>query len=199
MTSRPRRLIGLLSTVGALGATALGALPAGVAQAALINLNPCNGAPLSQAFAPWWDNSSYEIAPGGDFESSSWSLSGSAAIVSGSEPFATTGTLGQSSLSLPAGSSATSPTTCVDAAYPDIRMFIGGTGSVAVSVVWNGTVIPAGVAAAGGSWSPTLPMVTTSAVAGAAGGGTAPVQVQVTALTGNPQVDDVFIDPWGGH
>jgi hypothetical protein len=75
-------------------------------------------------------------------------------------------------------------------------MFVGGTGSVAVSVVWNGVAIPAGVAGAGGSWSPTLPMVTTSAVTGAAEGGSAPVQVQVTALTGNPQVDDVFIDPW---
>jgi hypothetical protein len=75
-------------------------------------------------------------------------------------------------------------------------MFVGGTGSVAVSIVWNGVAIPAGVAMADGSWSPTLPMVTASAVMGGAGGGSAPVQVQLTALTGNPQVDDLFIDPW---
>jgi hypothetical protein len=161
-----------------------------------VDLNTCNTSQLSQPFTPWLDSSSYELAPGGDFESSSWSLSGGASIAAGSEPFAAAGSLGQSSLSLPAGSSAVSPVTCVDAAYPTVRMFLGGTGTAAVTVVWNGVSIPAGVAVAGGSWSPSLPMVTTSAVLGALGGGSTPVQIQVTALTGDPQVDDVFIDPW---
>jgi hypothetical protein len=191
-----RRVLGLISTASALGAGAFVALPAGVAQAGLIDLSACNSSALSQPFTPWGDTASYELAPGGDFETSTWSLSGGASIVPGSEPFAATGTLGQSSLSLPAGSSASSPMTCVDAAYPSVRMFIGGTGSVAVSVIWNGNSIPAGVAAAGGSWSPTLPMVTESAVLGALGGGTAHVSLEVSALTGNPQVDDVYIDPW---
>ncbi|HWE33029.1 MAG TPA: hypothetical protein VG410_06050, partial [Solirubrobacteraceae bacterium] len=144
------------------------------------------------------DNSSYELAPGGDFESSGWNLSGRASVVPGSEPYAATGTLGQYSLSLPAGSSATSPLTCVDAAYPTVRMFVAGTGAAAVSVVYNGFPIPAGVALAGGSWTPSLPMVTQSAILGALNGGTAQVSIQVTALAGNPQVDDVFIDPWRG-
>jgi len=195
----PRRLLGILTTTCALGAGAFVALPAGVAQAGLLNLNACNTSSLSQPFAPWGDYSSYELAPAGDFESSGWSLSGSAAIVAGSEPYAATGTLGQYSLSLPAGSSAESPATCVDAAYPTVRMFVGGTGTAAVSVVWNGIPIPAGVAVAGGTWEPSLPMVTTSAVLGALSGGSAQVEIEVTALTGNPQVDDVFIDPWGGH
>jgi hypothetical protein len=194
-----RRLLGLLSTASALGAGAFVALPAGVAQAGLLNFNTCNPSALSQPFAPWGDNSSYELAPGGDFETSTWSLSGGAAIVPGSEPFAATGTLGQYSLSVPAGASAESPATCVDAAYPTVRLFVGGTGTAAVSVVWNGITIPAGVATAGGSWSPTLPMVTTSAILGVLSGGSAQVELQVTGLTGNPQVDDVFIDPWGGH
>jgi hypothetical protein len=194
-----RRLLGLLSTACALGSAAFVVIPAGVAQAGLLNFGACNTSALSQPFAPWGDNASYELAPGGDFEASTWSLSGGAAIVPGSEPFAATGTLGQSSLSLPVGASAVSPATCVDAAYPTVRMFVGGTGSVAVSVVYNGIPIPAGVALAGGSWTPTLPMLTQSAVLGVLAGGSAQVKIEVTALTGNPQVDDVFIDPWGGH
>lgn len=198
MISNTRRLLGVVSATCALGGAALAAIPA-AAQASLINLSKCNTAALSQPFTPWGDNSSYELAPAGDFESSGWNLSNGASIVPGSEPYAATGTLGQSSLSLPAGSWATSPSTCVDAAYPTVRMFVGGTGTVAVSVVWNGIPIPAGVAVAGGTWTPTLPMVTQSAILGALGGGTAQVSIAVTALTGNPQVDDVFVDPMGGH
>jgi hypothetical protein len=39
-------------------------------------------------------------------------------------------------------------------------------------------------------------MVTSSAILGLLSGGTAQVSIDVTALTGSPQVDDVFIDPW---
>jgi hypothetical protein len=194
--SNTRRLLGLVSATCALGGAALAAIPA-AAQASVINLGACNTSALGQPFAPWGDNASYELAPAGDFESAGWNLSNGASIVSGSEPYAATGTLGQSSLSLPAGSWATSPSTCVDAAYPTVRMFVGGTGTVVVSVVWNGIPIPAGVAVAGGTWEPTLPMLTQSAILGALNGGTAQVSIEVAALTGNPQVDDVFIDPWG--
>jgi hypothetical protein len=194
-----RRLLGLLSTACALGSAAFVVIPAGVAQAGLLNFGACNTSPVSQPFAPWGDNASYELAPGGDFETSTWSLSGGAAVVPGSEPFAATGTLGQYSLSVPAGASAVSPQTCVDAAYPTARLFVGGTGSVAVSVVYAGVPIPAGVALAGGSWAPTLPMATEGAILGVLTGGSANVKLMVTGLTGNPQVDDVFIDPWNGH
>lgn len=195
MISSTRRLLGFVSATCALGVAAFAAIPA-AAQASLINLNTCNTSALSQPFAPWGDNASYELAPGGDFESSGWNLSGAASIVSGSEPFAATGTLGQYSLSLPAGSTATSPLTCVDAAYPTVRMFVGGTGAAAVSLVYDGIPVPAGVALAGGSWTPSLPMVTQSAILGALSGGSAQVSIQITALLGNPQIDDVFVDPW---
>jgi hypothetical protein len=198
----PRRLLGRLSAVCAAGAAAVAVLPAAAAHASLLgllNFNACNNSALSQPFTQWGDNASYELTPGGDFESSGWSLSHGASVVSGSEPYAVTGTLGSSSLSLPAGASAASPATCVDAAYPTVRFFVGGTGTVVVSVIYNGLTIPTGVAIAAGSWEPTLPMVTGSALWGLLGGGTAPVSVQFTALTGNPQVDDVFIDPYGGH
>ena len=162
----------------------------------LVNLSTCNLSALTQPFAPWLDFSRYELAPGGDFESSAWTLTGSAVLVAGSEPYAATGNRGSFSLSLPAGSSAQAPVTCVDAAYPSVRFFIAGQGLVAVSLVDGDLVIPAGIAVAGGRWLPTPTMITTSAVLGALSGGVADVSVAFTALAGAPRIDDVFIDPW---
>ena len=197
-----RRLIRTASVVITLGTAALlmpivsDARADGVDPTSLVNTNPCNLSALSHPFARWLDSADYELAPGGDFESSTWTLSGGAKLVAGSEPYAATGTLGSSSLSLPAASSAQSPPTCVDAAYPSIRFFIAGKGSVAVNVVDGGLVIPAGIAVAGGGWSPSPVMLTISAVLGALSGGTAEVSLSFTALSGDPQIDDVFIDPW---
>ncbi|MGN6869128.1 MAG: hypothetical protein ACTHMY_12080 [Solirubrobacteraceae bacterium] len=179
----------LAASVSAARADPVGSTPS-------VGLNTCSLPTLSQPFAPWLDYAQYELAPGGDFESSTWSLAGGANLVAGSEPYAVTGTLGSSSLSLPAGSSAQSPTTCVDATHPSVRFFIAGTGSVEVSLVAGGSVVPAGVAAAGGQWAPTPVMLTTSAVLGASSGGTAEVSIAFTGLSGNPRVDDVFVDPW---
>jgi hypothetical protein len=116
--------------------------------------------------------------------------------VPGSERFAATGTLGSSSLSLPAGATAQSPATCVDAAYPTVRMFVSGTGLVAVSVVYGNTVLPAGVAVAAGGWAPSLVSLTSSALVGLASDGSAQVSLRLTTLAGNVRVDDVFVDPW---
>ncbi len=165
------------------------------ASADLIDLNACNTSPLSQPFAPWRDSAWYELAPGGDFESPAWTLNGGAQLVPGSEPYAATGTLGSSSIALPAGSSAQSPVTCVDAAYPTVRFFIQGNGIVAASLVDGGLAIPAGVAIASGDWTPTPVMLTTAPLLGLLSGGTAQVSLQLTAITGDPKVDDVFIDP----
>lgn len=197
-----RRLIGTAVVVCSLGVAALvspvisGATANLVSPTSVANLNACNSSTLTQPFARWLDLANYEPAPGGDFESATWTLSGGAQRVPGSESYAATGSLGSSSLSLPAGSSAQSPQTCVDAAYPTIRFFVAGEGSVAVSVVDGSSVIPAGVAVAGREWSPTSVMLTSSAVLGALSGGTVPVSLTLTGLSGDPQIDDVFIDPW---
>ena len=196
MHSPLRRLLGGVTMTVALAAAAAVALPVATAQAGLINLSACNLSPLSQPFAPWLDPASYELAPGGDFESPSWTLSGGAALVPGSERFAATGTLGASSLSLPAGASAQSPATCVDAAYPTIRFFTAGTGLVAVSVVYNGLTLPAGVALATGGWSPSLQSLTSAAIVALTSDGSAQVSIRLTTLLGDVRVDDVFVDPW---
>ena len=196
LTSPVRRVFRRVSIVTVLGAAAVLALPLSAAHADVVNLNPCNGSTLSQSFAPWSDPSWYELAPGGDFESPAWTLTRGAQLTAGSEPYAATGTLGSSSLSLPAGASAESPATCVDAAYPTVRFFIAGPGVVALSIVDDGVAIPAGVAVAGGGWQPTPVMLTESPLLGLLSGGTAQVSLRLTAMAGDPQVDDVFIDPW---
>ena len=196
MTSPVRHVFSGLSTIFAVSAFGAIALPA-AANADLLGLGGgCTPAAVSQPFAPWGDTASYELVPGGDFESSAWTLRGGAQRVAGSEPYAATGTLGSWSLSLPAGASAQSPQSCVDATYPTTRFFISGSGILEVSVVDGGLAIPAGVAIAPGGWQPTPVMLTESPLLGLLSGGSANVSLQFTALLGDPQVDDVFVDPW---
>ncbi len=191
-----RRLLGAFSICAALAGVGGVALPVAAAQGDVIDLSACSIAPTSQPFAPWLDPAWYELAPGGDFETSSWSLQNGAQRVRGSESFAATGTLGSWSVSLPAGASAQSPPLCVDAAYPTIRFFTSGTGLLAVSVVYGDLTLPAGVVVATGGWTPTLPMLTDSALVAATSDGSAQVSVQITSLLGDARVDDVFVDPW---
>jgi hypothetical protein len=189
-------MLGSLITVIALAIGGALALPVSPARADVIDLSTCNSSVLGQPFAPWGDLASYELAPGGDFETSAWTLNGGAHRASGSEPYAATGTLGSWSLALPAGSSAQSPSTCVDAAYPTVRLFIAGSGLVAVSLVDGNLAIPAGIALAGHTWQPSPVMITTSPVVALVSGGVAQVSLRLTAVIGDPRVDDVFIDPW---
>jgi hypothetical protein len=194
-----------LALRGLVAGIALAAVPAASAQADLISTGACDDATFSQPFTHWGDSSSYELVPGGDFENGAagWTVTGRARTVTGSEPFGVTGSVGASSLSLPAGSSVTSPYVCVNAAYPTFRFVAKQSGllpATLVQVVYKepllGEVtIPVGVAALNGSWRPSLPMLTASAVTGALNGGTAQVALRFTQLTGSAQIDDVFIDP----
>jgi hypothetical protein len=194
MIASVRRTILTLGTTVALCAAA--AAPV----AAQAHSGPCTAGQASQPFANWNDDSSYVLIPGGDFEGSpAWNLSGDAALVAGSEPFAATGTLGSYSLSLPAGGSAQSPATCVDASYPTLRFFVAGSGAALVQVVYRGIAFPVGVVSGGGEWAPSPVYQTGSALFGILSGGSAQVSLRFTALTGDPQIDDVFIDPWYRH
>lgn len=181
----------------ALGVAAAAMLQTPTAKADVVSsLDPCGASGLTQPFAPWGDPASYVLAPGGDFQTSAWSLSPGAQLVAGSEPYAATGSPGSRSLSLSAGSWAQSPLMCVDATYPSLRFFIAGTGTVAVGLVYDGRYVAAGIAAAGGTWQPTPVMLAQSALPALLSGGCARVSVLITALSGNADVDDVFVDPW---
>jgi hypothetical protein len=192
-----------LLVTGVVGGTALCCWPAGSAQAALINTDACDNAPLTEPFAPWSDTNPYKAVPGGNFEGTlaGWTLTGGAHVVSGNESFGVAG--GTHSLYLPAGASATTPLTCVDAAYPTARFFAKNGGllsNVVVTLLYKDPVlglvpIPAGTAALSSSWKPTLPMLTLSAIPGLLNGGTAQVAMRFTALLGPSQIDDIYVDP----
>jgi hypothetical protein len=198
--SRHTRLVG--AVISALGIAVLSGAPA---RAALITTDACDNAALSQPFAQWNDSNEYKLIPGGSFDhgASGWTLSHGASIVSGSEPFGATGSVGASSVYLPAGASVTSPFTCVDAAYPTFRFFARNNGllsTVLVSVVYKlpllgAVAVPVGPVALSPNWNPSLPMLTASVLTGILHGGTAPMAVRFTALTGSSRIDDVFVDP----
>ena len=199
MSFSVRRLIAVVpATIVVAAAAMLMAAPGAQADllGSLLNTSPCNGNAVSQPFARWLDFSHYELAPGGTFSDNSWTLSGGASLVPGGEPWGVTGSVSSSSLSLPAGSSAQSPVTCDDLAYPTVRYFMSGPGVVAVSIVDGNTVIPAGVnVSLGGNWAPSLPAVTLSALTDVLSGGTTQVAIRFTAVAGDPTISDVFIDP----
>jgi hypothetical protein len=199
---RPLPALGSIAFFTAVFALAL--LPAASAQAALLSTGACNESTLSQPFAQWGDSSSYELLPQGDFEGSlsQWTLDGGAHRAPESEPYGVTGTVGKWSLALPAGSSAQSPYTCVNASYPTFRLFARNEGllsTVLAQVVYKTALgpvaLPLGAVALSDSWQPTLPMLTGSVVGGLLSGGTAQVALRFTALTGQSEIDDVFIDP----
>jgi hypothetical protein len=207
MTARIRRLpLGLLAAAAALA----GAAPAhaGVLVSSAAN---CPTQSLSQPFLPWADVAQYSLLPGGSFESGAtgWSLSGGAQVVGGNEAFQVGGGSDSAALSLPSGSSATSASMCVGIQNPDLRLFARNTGdptsTLSVSVIYQTSLggtssTQIGTIAAGGSWQPTaqdpilvnlLPLFPNS---------TTPVAFTFTPQgQGNWQIDDVYVDPWGGH
>ena len=71
----------------------------------------CANEQASQPFASWGDSSSYTLIPGGNFEAGAfpWALTGGAKVLAGNETYHVGGPADSQSLSLPAGSSATSP------------------------------------------------------------------------------------------
>ena len=108
------------------------------------------------------DNSQYTLAPNGSLESGStgWSLSGARVI-----PQSNTLRSGSYSLSLPSGSSATSPSACVKLADPASRFFLRNTGSsegrLKVEVTYKSVLglltfnATLGYVQADGSWQPS--------------------------------------------
>ena len=169
---------------------------------ALAPRGSCPGTP-ARVFAPWHDNSLYLLAPDGGFEAggAGWKLSGGANVVSGGDPFALGGSLSKRALSLPSGSSATSPATCIAKGMPTLRLTSRNTGAaksrLLVTVVYGagGKRVSkrAGVVTAGRAWSPIKQL---SLKLGQVGRATS-ASFRFTPLDGNGrwQVDSLYIDP----
>ena len=197
--------IGLLATVVALVA-GVAAIATPSAKAGLLG---CGSA--SQPFSGVdGDTASYYAMSNGGFESGSygWSLGGGAGVVSGNEPWSVAG--GTHSLSLPSGSAAAGPRTCIGLLSPTLRLFASDAGGTdrglqitveyrsllgALLGVRSYTVLnPADFQ----SWQPTDPITIPLGTLGGIPLLTASFDVRVTPLGSgsNWRIDDVYVDPY---
>src|SRR5919201_5983952 len=106
-------------------AIAVGAVASAAPVADGATVNSCPAYPLVQPFTPWLDVGSYFLAPGGQFEGSltGWTVAGGGKLINGNESYNRNAKTDKQSLSLPSGSSATSPSVCVTTTTPDLRLF----------------------------------------------------------------------------
>jgi hypothetical protein len=198
---------------GLLAVLALAAMPA-AASADVLNLgiDGCPARTTSQPFARWLDWSNYTLVPGGTFEGSlsGWKLTGGAQVVAGNETFNVHGTGEKLALSLPSGSSATTPPMCVAVLDPTLRYFAANDGGLlsllTVQILYyppGGGVItlPLGVNVGGKSWAPSLPTIVAADLLGALNGGQAQVAFRFTptGLGAKWRIDDVYLDPRASH
>src|SRR4051812_21918985 len=92
--------------------------------------NPCKQPALRQVFSPWHDNRGYVLTENGGFEQgdTGWTLADGAAVIEGNEPLFLNDAADHQSLSLPTGSTATSPATCFSQGSPTFRFMAGTVG-----------------------------------------------------------------------
>jgi hypothetical protein len=201
IASRCRFLLTGLATVAAttlLAAPAHAANPPGGAS--------CPDAPIVQPFVQWGDSADYFLAPDGGFEQggAGWTQLGRAAVVSGNEPFALNAAGDDSSLRLPAGSSATSPLFCIGAEHRSLRFVADAATSSRLDVdvivgerSTSGRTYRVATVTGGGEWAPSavVPMIVNEVAA--EHGGTIDVRLRFTPRgAGNWTIDDVFVDPY---
>jgi hypothetical protein len=166
----------------------------------------CTDPVLTQPFKPWLDSSQYKLVDGGTFENGTdgWVLAGGARVVAGTATQHVSGAGDDQSLLLPAGSSATTPATCVGLNEPTLRYFArknsGLLSVMTVSVqvqlqlgVW--VTLPIGVDL-GGAWHPTLPSLVVANLLPLLPPDMTAVRFKFAPILGGAwQIDDVYVDP----
>lgn len=211
MLSRRSKL--RIGSTTVIGAAAL-FLSAATASAGLLapSAPSCDAQPLSTPFAPWLDLAKYTPLSGGSFETSlaGWTLTGGSQIVAGNESFNVSGP-GSSSLSLPAGTSATSSAICVGVEHPTMRFFAksNGAGPLGVSLMRVDVLfannlglvssLPIGVVAGSANWQPTLPMSIVANLLTLYPGDRTAIAFRFTSLLGSMAIDDIEVDPYQRH
>jgi opacity protein-like surface antigen len=187
--------------LGLLAAAAL-AVSAAPAQAAPANPDGCVvDHVLSNPFAAWGDTADYALAPAGDFESAGWDLQGAAATVAGNQPFDIGAVPGTSSLGLGGDGVALSDPMCIDETYPHFRFFARGSANATVKAEVQFLDEDGSVQSRDSSswslsergWALSPAFAIDVPWAGAA----APVRFRFTVRSGNAQIDDVYVDPYG--
>lgn len=167
----------------------------------------CDYPAARQVFAQWHDRKRYVLTENGGLEQgdAGWTLADGAAAVEGNEPFLVNDAADHQSLSLPAGSSATSPATCFSAQNSVFRFVARTDGTrrsrLKVEVLYtngNGKASRvAGKLRAGDAWKPTKKL--SLAIGRAKGHGklkAGTVSFRFTPIgPGNWQIDDLHLDP----
>ncbi len=199
-----------LLTAGVASLVVAGA-SAGVAQAAVNQAVPspaCTPA-TTTPFAAFGDQNAYFGIPGGNFESGApgWTFADGAGPAAGNNTAGTDPAADSTSLSLPAGSSATSPSVCVTVNAPSMRFFVRNTGKptslLGVTVLFtlpNGAPasLLVGAMKGSGTWQPgAVVFYLANLLARVSPTGTTNVAFRFAPLdsTGQWRVDDVYIDP----
>jgi hypothetical protein len=202
-----------------LGRTVAAALLAAIASAAFASTasaglvtksaESCDDGALTQPFQRWGDRANYKLVDGGSFEdgAAGWQLSGRANVVNGNESFRVGGSDHSRSLSLPAGSRATTPFVCVGIHEPTLRLFARRQSGLLTTLLvevqvqtslgltaWL-PVLPGDVG--GGSWHPTAQMPLLVNLLTLSTEDRTPVRFRFTPLLlGSWQIDDVYVDPF---
>ena len=171
----------------------------------LLGLNNDCGT-TSTPFAQFGDYRNYTFGPNGGLENggTGWSLSGGR-VVSGNESFYAHSRSDSNSLSLPSGSSAYTPKLCMGTTSTVMRFFVRSSdnGSVKVEVVLRGLlgqvlgIFQVSKLSPGASWQPGPGILNLDSLLGLLG--VSSVQLKFTALSGNVQVDDIYVDPWASR
>jgi len=201
-----RRFVPLLCSVGA----ALVVLGSATASAGAATVNTTCLPATTQAFAAANDANAYFLLAGGAFEAGTpaWSFAGGAAPVAGNNTAGGDPIGNTMSLSLPSGSSATSPAVCVDRDMPTIRFYARNTGAagskLGVTVLYtlpNGKPGSMEVAQITGTgvWQPSPAIAFHKemlAMASATGTTNVAFQFRPLDATGHWRIDDVYVDPF---
>jgi hypothetical protein len=174
------------------------AIPAQAIAAASPATASCQSPTLSQPFLSWGDTNWYTPVPGeavDSFTGAGWVLSGGAHVISTTLADGANGLV----LDLPPGSSATSPTMCVESGEPFARMITRMTGTSASSNATTFYVTAAGSTQLGSG----MPVLGKTGWAESPpdnvfpGGGAEDVYFtfRSNAKVGDLQVYDLFVDP----
>lgn len=203
----PRRLRSLASAL--IASASLLAISAAPADAGVLVKSAvgCGTPPTAQPFARWGDSALYSLVSNGGLESGStdWSLS-NASVVSGNESYYVRAAGDSKSLSLPAGSSATTRAYCVGLSKPAMRFFAksantGLLSSLRVDVLAETSLgltvsLPIGTVSPNSSWAPSPRLLIVANLLPLLPGQQTPVAFRFTPQgTGNWWIDDVYVDP----
>ena len=189
--------------------TAAGAAAGRYAPTANSAASVCPSQTMVQPFQRWSDSGSYFLAPGGAFEGTltGWTAAGGAKIVAGNESYYVNSSKDKSSLYLPNGSKATSPSICVTTSTPDLRLFVLNTGSASATLNVNmtytnnkGATSTVTVASLTGksAWSPSpqvLFLQNITPLLNSNGQTWVTFTFAPVGTSGHWQIDDFYVDP----